>query len=557
MERIWLKNYPKNIPSEINPEAFSSVVDIFRTSTNRFLTKTAFINMGHSLSYVELDRLSRDFAAYLQNVAGLKKGDRIVLQMPNLLQYPVALFGALRAGLVIVNTNPLCTPREMQHQYNASGAKAVVILANFANHLEAILPRTPALKTIIVTELGDLLGFPKKHIVNFVVKKVKKMVPAFHIPQALTFAQVLSLGAAKRLVEPEIVPSDLAFLQYTGGTTGVSKGAMLSHRNMVANMEQIGTWIGSSLVDGEEIIVTALPLYHIFCLTVNCLAFMKIGAANLLITNPRDLPAFVKDLKKYPYTVITAVNTLFNALLHNEDFKRLDFSKLKLAVGGGMAVQRAVSDNWKKVTGHPIFEAYGLTETAPGLTANPLSDKNRIGTIGLQLPSTDIKIIDDNGADLPVGSSGELAARGPQVMSGYWQRPDETAKVMQGGWFKTGDIAVVDADGFFKIVDRKKDMILVSGFNVYPNEIEDVLAKHPGILESAAVGIADEKSGEVVKVFVVKKDPSLTVESVREYCKENLTGYKVPRFVEFRGELPKTNVGKILRRMLKESSPSG
>ena len=550
MEKIWLKKYPSVTPHEINPEKFSSVVDIMKTSCNRFLGKTAFVNIGSEMTYSELDRHTRNFAAYLQKVVGLKKGDRIAIQMPNLFQYPVAVFGALRAGLVVVNTNPLYTAREMEHQFNDSGAVAVVILSNFASTLAGVLPKT-GIKTVIVTDLGDLLGFPRAQIINFAVRYIKKLVPSFDIPGHVKFNDALLEGAGKTLEEPKITGDDLAFLQYTGGTTGVSKGAMLTHRNMVANMEQISAWIGLNLKTGTETVITALPMYHIFSLTVNCLAFIKEGAQNVLITNPKDMPAFVKELRKYPFSVITAVNTLFNALLNNEEFCHLDFSTLKLTVGGGMAVQKAVSEKWKKVTGTSLVEAYGLTESSPGLSCNPIDGTERIGTIGIPLPSTEIRIVDDSGKDCPVGERGELWAKGPQIMKGYWKRDDETAKVIENGWLKTGDIAIAHPDGFFQIVDRKKDMILVSGFNVYPNEIEDVVAHHPGVLEVAAIGVPDEKSGEAVKIFIVKKDPDLTQEEVKKYCKENLTGYKVPRFIEFRNDLPKSNVGKILRKELR------
>lgn len=553
MERIWYKHYPKNVSPSVKADEFSSIVDVFEQSVARYRTRGAFTNMGKTLTYGDLDRLSRDFAAYLQGVLGLKKGDRVAIMMPNLLQYPVALFGILRAGLVGVNVNPLYTPRELEYQLKDSGAKAIVILANMAGTLAKVRKQVP-LEHVIVTEIGDLLGFPKKHIVNFVVKKVKKMVPEYDLPDAIDFSRAIMMGSVQSFKRAEVSSSDMAFLQYTGGTTGVAKGAMLSHANMVANMQQISEWMKPTLVEGEEVVVSPLPMYHIFSLTVNCMAFMKIGCRNLLITNPRDLPAFVKDLSKENFTIFVGLNTLFNALCNNEDFCKLNFSHLKATVAGGMAVQRAVNDRWHKVTGLPVLEGYGLTETSPVLCCNPLGDPkgNRIGTIGMPLPDTDIRIVKDDGSDAGHGEPGELWGKGPQVMSGYWNKPEESALVLENGWFKTGDIAVMEPDGYFKIVDRKKDMILVSGFNVYPNEIEDVAALHPGVLESAAIGIPDEKSGEVVKLFVVKKDPALSEKDVLAHCRQNLTGYKVPKLVEFRTELPKTPVGKILRKELRK-----
>jgi long-chain acyl-CoA synthetase len=550
MDKIWLKSYPKGIPHEINPDAYSSIVDLFNQAVEKHRFRPSFINMGKQISYLELEQMSRHLAAFFQKDLGLKKGDRIAIMLPNLLQYPVALFAALRAGLIVVNTNPLYTPREMEHQFKDSGARALVVLANMAHHLPEVLPKTK-IEHVIVTEVGDLLGFPKSLIVNFAVKYIKKMVKPFHLPQKIGFRDALIRGAAKSFDSVSVAGNDIAFLQYTGGTTGVSKGAVLTHRNIVANMEQLSAWIRGGLTSGNETIATPLPLYHIFSLTVNCLAMMREGATNLLITNPRDLKSFIADLKKHPVSIITAVNTLFVALLNNEEFVHLDFSRLKLSVGGGMAVQTATAERWKKVTGNPLVEAYGLTETAPGLTANPIDGTERMGSIGLPLPNTEIKMVKDDGQEAAIGEPGEIWARGPQVMQGYWNRPDETEKVMVGDWFKTGDIGVMMADGYSKIVDRKKDMILVSGFNVYPNEIEDVIAKHPGVLEVAAVGVPDSKSGEVVKIFVVKRDQSLDEEILKKFCRENLTGYKVPRFIEFRKDLPKSNVGKILRRELR------
>ena len=549
----WYKFYPKGVPQEINPDKYSSIVDMIEEAIRKYGDLPAYVSMDKTLTFKEVDELSMNFASYLQNDCGLKKGDRVAIQMPNILQYPIALLGTLRAGMVAVNTNPLYTPREMEHQFKDSGAKAVVILANFASNLQKIIGNT-GIEHVIVTEIGDQLGGLKKMLVNFVVKKVKKMVPDYHLPKAVKWNQALKGGGQHAFRKPEIKSSDLAFLQYTGGTTGVSKGAMLSHRNMVSNMEQIAAWMQPKLNEREEIVITALPLYHIFALTVNCLAMFKVGAKNILIANPRDMPAFVKDMAKHPFTVITGVNTLFNGMLNNSEFRKLDFSPLKVAVGGGMAVQKAVSDEWQKVTGCTLAEGYGLTETSPVLSTNPIDGTERIGTIGLPLPSTDMKILDDDGNEVTMGEPGEICARGPQVMKGYWERPDETAKVMiNEEWFRTGDIGVVNEDGFFQIVDRKKEMILVSGFNVYPNEIENVVASHPKVLEVGAIGVPNAKSTEAVKVFIVKKDESLTEDEIVAYCKEELTAYKVPKHVEFVKELPKSNVGKILRRILKEN----
>ena len=554
MEKIWLREYPPGVPAEVDLNEFSSLKDILEKSCQRFSDLPAYSNMGVTLRYRDIDRLSRAFGAWLQQTLGLGKGERVALMMPNVLQYPVALFGVLRTGLIVVNVNPLYTPRELEHQLKDSGATAIVILENFAHTLQEVLDRTPV-KTVITTQLGDLFPFPKRPLVNFVVKRVKKMVPAWSIPGAIPFRQVLSEGAGKTLADVPLDHEDLAFLQYTGGTTGVSKGAMLTHGNLVANLQQASAWLSSVSKPGEETIITALPLYHIFCLTVNGLVFMKAGGHNVLITNPRDMPGFVKELGKVRFTAITGVNTLFNALLYTPGFDRLDFSALKLNVAGGMAVQRAVAESWRRVTGTPLIEGYGLTETSPNAICNPLTIEEYSGNIGLPLPSTELSIRDDEGRELGVGQDqvGEICIRGPQVMRGYWQRPDETAKVMtEDGYLRTGDIGYVDERGYVRIVDRKKDMILVSGFNVYPNEIEDVAALHPGVLEVAAIGVPDEKSGEAVKIVVVKKDPALTAETLIEYCRQNLTAYKVPRQVEFRKELPKTNVGKILRRALRE-----
>ncbi len=551
MDRIWLKSYPAGIPADIDVDEFASLGALFENSAGQFGSRTAYINMDKAVSYAELDRLTRDFAAYCQSVLGLKRGARIAVMMPNVLQYPICIFGALRAGLTVVNCNPLYTPRELEHQLNDSGAEAIVVVENFAHVLQEVLSRT-GVKHIVVTGLGDMLGTVKGGLVNFVVRHVKKLVPAFSLPQATGFKTALSRGAAAAFTPVAVNHDDIAFLQYTGGTTGVSKGAMLSHGNIIANLQQAHAWLKPYLAEGREIIITALPLYHIFALTANCLTFLKIGATNVLITNPRDIPGFVKELAKYPFTTITGVNTLFNALLNDPGFAKLDFSKLNVSLGGGMAVQRAVAEKWKQVTGNTLIEAYGLTETSPAVTINPLNLAAYNGSIGLPVPSTEVAIRDDEGRDLALGEAGELCVRGPQVMKGYWNRPDETAKViMADGFLRTGDVAVIDEKGFIRIVDRKKDMILVSGFNVYPNEIEAVVAMHPGVLEVAAVGVPDEKSGEAVKIFVVKRDESLTAEALIAYCRENLTGYKVPRQVEFRSELPKTNVGKILRRALR------
>jgi len=551
----WFKNYPTGIPHEIKLYEYSSLVALFETSFKKYSDRVAFENMGAQLTYRQVDELSTDFAAYLQQELGLKKGDRIAIQMPNLLQFPIAFVGALKAGLIVVNTNPLYTPREMEHQFKDADISAIVIVANFASNLEKIIANTP-IKHVIVTQLGDRLGGLKGALVNFVVKYVKKMVPAFHLPKAISFNHALARGASLKLIKPELIPSDLAVLQYTGGTTGIAKGAQLSHGNIVAHNSMIANWFKPYLSiskDEQDIIITAIPMYHIFALTVNGVLKMSVGAKNVLITNPRDIPAFCKELKKHKFTIITGVNTLFNGLLNNPEFKNLDFSELKGAVGGGMAVQDIVAKRWEVVTGKPLVEGYGLSETSPVLCCNPLDGKHRLGTIGLPVPSTEVAIFDDDGKQLEQGEIGEICARGPQVMSGYW-RQDNEGVFFPGGWFRTGDIGFMDTDGFFKIVDRKKDMIKVSGFNVYPNEIENVIAGNPKVLEVAAIGMPDVKSGEVIKAFIVKKDPSLTEEEIKKFCHENLTNYKVPRHFEFRTELPKTNVGKILRRALKEEN---
>ena len=550
-ERPWLAHYPAGVPAEIDLDEFASINDIFDSAVKKYRDKTAFISMGKSITYGDLERLSRDFAGYLLGELKLKKGDRVAIMMPNCLQYPIAILGVLRAGLTVVNTNPMYTARELKHQLVDSGASVLVVMDNFGNVAQDVLAQVPGVRAV-TTGLGDMLGFPKGLIVNLVLKHVKKMVPDFDIPGAVRFRDTLTLGRMHQLPEIRNTPEDLAFLQYTGGTTGVSKGAMLTHRNLVANMQQAASWVGANVKLGEELIVTALPLYHIFALTSNCLVFMKFGAANLLITNPRDMPGFVKEIKSVQFTAITGVNTLFNGLLNTPGFDQVDFSKLHLTLGGGMAVQRAVADKWKQVTGVTLAEAYGLTETSPAVCINPLDLRAYNGSIGLPVPSTSVCIKDDDGKLLPSGEVGELCVKGPQVMKGYWQRPEETAQVMDAdGWLHTGDMARMDEQGYFYIVDRKKDMILVSGFNVYPNEVEDVIAMMPAVLEVAAIGIPDDKSGEAVKVFVVKKDPALTADLVKAFCRENLTGYKQPRFVEFRDELPKSNVGKILRKELR------
>jgi long-chain acyl-CoA synthetase len=552
----WLASYPAGVPAEVDLDEFPSIVSILESSCDRFRSNVAFENMKVELTYDDIDRLSRDFAAYLIHDVKLKKGDRVAIMLPNILQYPVALFGVLRAGMTVVNTNPMYTARELRHQLTDSGASAIIVLDNFASVLQEVIADT-SVRQVITTGVGDMLGFPKKLIVNFVLKYVKKAVPDYDLPGSIRFADALAAGKGRPLPQIDVQHGDIAFLQYTGGTTGVAKGAMLTHRNLVANMQQSSVWLGTNVKPGSEHIITALPLYHIFALTANCLVFMKFGGVNHLITNPRDMPGFVKDLGRIPFTAITGVNTLFNGLLNTPGFDALDFSKLHLSLGGGMAVQRAVAERWKAATGCTLVEAYGLTETSPACCMNPLDLNEFNGAIGLPISSTEVSIQDEDGNELGVGEVGELCVRGPQVMKGYWQRPEETAKVINAkGWLLTGDMAKMDEKGFFYIVDRKKDMILVSGFNVYPNEIEDVVVTHPGVLECAAVGVPDDKSGEAVKIVVVKKDPALTAEDIKAHCKVNLTGYKLPRYVEFRTELPKSNVGKILRRELRDN-PAG
>ena len=553
MEKIWLKHYPQGVPADIDPEAVPSIKHLFEDACRQHAAKPAFSNMGTTLSYAEMDELSRRFGAWLQSEAGLRKGDRVAIMMPNLLQYPIAMFGALRAGLIVVNTNPMYTARELEHQLNDSGATVIVICDLACSVLQQVVDRTPVRK-VVVTGVGDLLRFPKGALVNFVLRHVKHRVPAWSLPQAVSFRDVLDSGGAMTLQPVDVAPRDIAFLQYTGGTTGVSKGAVLTHRNLIANTLQVVNWMPDLKNIGQDgIVITALPLYHIFALTTNCLAFTCIGGQNVLITDPRNTAAFVKDLSRVRFTFITGVNTMFNNLLNTPGFDRLDFSSLKIALGGGMAVQSAVSKRWKALTGRHICQGWGLTETSPVGTSNRPEDLNFTGSIGYPLPSTEISIRDDDGNELAIGQVGEICLRGPQVMDGYWKRPDETAKVMlPGGWLRTGDVGRMDEKGLTYIEDRKKDMILVSGFNVYPNEIEGVVAQMSEVLEVAAVAQEDERSGESVALFVVRKDPALTAEQVIAFCKQELTGYKIPRAVYFRDELPKTNVGKILRRSLRD-----
>ncbi len=551
MERPWLTQYPPGVPADIDPDSYASLRDIFEEACAAHGHAPAFTNMGATLSYAQLDELSRAFAAWLQKKSGLAAGDRVALMMPNILQYPVALFGVLRAGMVVVNTNPLYTARELEHQLQDSGAKVIVIVENFAHVLQQVLPRT-ALKHVLTTRIGDLLGFPHGFLVNFVLRYVRKQIPAWSMPGSQTLRSALGSGLGLKLDPVALGPQNIAFLQYTGGTTGVAKAAILTHRNMVANVLQAAAWINPSLnTAGTRVIITALPLYHIFALTTNCLAFLPLGARNVLITNPRDFKSFVAELKKYKFNFISGVNTLLNALLHTPGFDTVDFSALRVTFAGGMAVQGVMAARWKAVTGCIVTQGWGLTETSPVATANPTALEFN-GSVGLPIPSTDVSIRDDDGKELPVNGVGEICVFGPQVMAGYWNRPDETDKVMFGDWLRTGDIGRMDAAGFVYIEDRKKDMILVSGFNVYPNEVESVAAEHPGVLEVAAVAQADENSGEVVALFVVRKDPTLTAEALIAFCRKELTGYKVPKHVYFRTELPKSNVGKILRRTLRD-----
>ncbi len=553
VEKIWLENYPAGVPEEINPDEYSSLLELLQESCDRFADMPAYTSMGKTITYADYDRLSRDFAAWLQQVAKLEKGDRIALMMPNVLQYPIALYGALRAGLIVVNTNPMYTTRELEHQLTDSGAKAIVILENFAHVLAQVIEHT-ALEHVVVTGVGDQLGWPKSSLVNLVLRHVRRQVPRWELPGAVRFNRALAEGGFLSVDPVALTHDDVAFLQYTGGTTGVAKGAMLTHRNMVANVLQSAAWIGSGAQFGKDTIITALPLYHIFALTANWLVFFKFGAHNILIVNPRDFPAFVKELRAQPFTYISGVNTLFNALLHTPGFDQVDFSELRVSLGGGMAVQRSVAERWKQVTGNILTQAWGLTETSPAACINPFTEEYN-GSIGLPISSTEISIRDNDGQALAIDEIGEICVRGPQVMRGYWNRPEETSEVMLQDWLRTGDIGRMDKKGFVFIEDRKKDMILVSGFNVYPNEIESVAASHPGVLEVAAVAQPDEHSGEVVALFVVRKDPSLTEQQLIDHCRTQLTKYKVPKHVYFREQLPKSNVGKILRRALRDELP--
>jgi long-chain acyl-CoA synthetase len=552
MNKIWLKQYPEGIPAEVDVDAYASLKEIFEQSCKRFGELPAYSNMGASITYGALDRQSREFGAYLQKVIGLKKGDRVAIMLPNLLQYPVALFGTLRAGMTVVNVNPMYTARELEHQLNDSGATVIVVLENFAHTLQQVLAKTP-IKTVITTQVGDLFPQPKALLTNLVVKHVKKMVPPWHIPNAIEFRDVLRQGRAHTLDDVPLNHDDVAFLQYTGGTTGVAKGAILTHRNLVANVQQVAAWIARDLLDGKETAILPLPLYHVYALTSN-LVFMKIGAHVVLITNPRDLPTFIEALRKHRFTAMVGVNTLYNALLNAPGFASVTTRDLKMANAGGMAVQRVVAEKWKQVTGVPIMESYGLTETSPAAISNPLDIEEWTGAIGVPIPSTEAAILDDRGVEVAVGEVDEICIRGPQVMKGYWNRPDETAKVFTSdGWFRTGDMGFMDPRGYFKITDRKKDMIVVSGFKVFPNEVEDVVMMHPGVLEVAAIGVSDPRSGEAVKLIVVRKDPALTEQALLEHCRVNLTGYKIPKIIDFRTEpLPKSPVGKILRRLLRE-----
>lgn len=555
MEKIWLKHYPPGTPAKINPDVFQSLAAVLSDSCQRHRDYAAFYNLGVTITYGELDQYARQFAAYLQNELHLQKGDRIAIMLPNLLQYPIALYGAFLAGLVVVNVNPLYTADELIHQLNDAEASAILVLANFAHTVEKALPALPAMKHVIIANVGDMFSPFKSCMTHFVLKYIHKKIPAYHLPKAHTFKQALASGKKLSLTPVALVPEDIAFLQYTGGTTGISKGAILTHRNIIANIEQADAWFQALLTEAvitQEIIVTALPLYHIFSLTANCLFFSKIGGLNVLITNPRDIPAMIKEMRKFKFTAVTAVNTLFNALMNDPAFAKLDFSHLRLSLGGGMAVQRVVAERWQQVTHAPLLEAYGLTETSPCVTINPPTLKSYNGTIGLPVPSTDVCILDNNQQEVPLGEVGELAVKGPQVMRGYWRNDTETAKVFtQDGWLLTGDIATIDTDGYVRIVERKKDMILVSGFNVYPNEIEDVIVRIPGVREVAVIGIPDEHSGEAVKAFIVRQGSALSEQDIIKFTRQHLTAYKVPKHIEFCLELPKTNVGKILRRALR------
>ena len=552
MERIWLSEYPEGVPAEIDPSQYASLKEVIEEACRKFAPLPAYTSMGHRLSFADIERLSRHFGAYLRTEAGLARGDRLAVMMPNVLQYPVSVFGALRAGVVVVNINPMYTARELAHQLADSGTRAIVVVENFAHTLQEAIGRTPV-EHVITTGIGDLFPFPKSALVNLVLKRVKKAVPGYHLPGAVGFRRCLALGKRRDMPEEDLAPRDIAFLQYTGGTTGVAKGAILSHGNMVANVLQAGAWLRPVTVEGNEVLITALPLYHIFALLANCLTYSHLGAENILIADPRDRKRFVRTLRKTPFTAITGVNTLFNALLHTPGFSQCDFSRLRMSLGGGMAVQRPVADRWRNVTGRTLIEAYGLTETSPAACINPITNTQFNGSIGVPVPSTEVSIRDDDGNPQPLGGVGEICIRGPQVTRGYWNRPEETAEVMiDGNWLRTGDIGRMDERGYVFIEDRKKDMILVSGFNVYPNEVETVVAGCPGVLETAAIGRPDPKSGEIVKLFVVKSHPGLTAETLLAHCRNNLASYKVPKEVEFRDRLPKSNVGKILRRALRD-----
>ncbi|MGL4859348.1 MAG: long-chain-fatty-acid--CoA ligase FadD [Enterobacteriaceae bacterium] len=555
MEKFWLKRYPADVPAEIDPDCDTSLLEMFERAVQRFNDQPAFINNGQPLTFRKLEERSRAFAAWLQNHLKLKKGDRVALMMPNLLQYPIALFGVLRAGLVVVNINPLYTPRELEQQLVDSGATTIVVVSNFAHTLEQIVHNT-RIKHVVLTRIGDQLSAPKRTLVNFVVKYIKRLVPKYKLPGAISFRSVIHNGRRMQYVKPIVSGEDLAFLQYTGGTTGEAKGAMLTHRNLLANLQQAKGAYGALLHTGQELVVTALPLYHIYALTINCLLFIELGGTNLLITNPRDFRGMVRELTQYPFTVITGVSTLFNALLNDKQFCAIDFSHLRLAAAGGMPVHRSVAERWQKLTGQYLLEGYGLSECSPLVAACPYDLREFNGSIGIPVPSTEIRLVDREGNDVSPDEEGELLIRGPQVMKGYWQRPQATAEVLKEGWLATGDIVRIDEQGFLRIVDRKKDLILVSGFNVYPNEIEEVVAAHPKVLEVAAVGVPHEASGETVKICVVKKDPNLTYEELRDYCRTYLTGYKVPKIIEFHDELPKSYIGKILRRELCNSADS-
>ncbi len=552
MEKIWKKSYPSGVVSDVDFNKYSSFVDLFNEGFDKYSNEIAFENMGKSISYSELDYLSKNFSNFLTEVLKLKKGDRLAIQSPNVLQYPIALFGAIRSGIIVVNTNPLYTPDEMRHQFKDSGCKAILILSNFAHNLEKIIEDTH-IEHVIVSNMGDMLGAFKGAIVNFVVKNIKKMVPKYSLSSHYTFKDALQKGSQYNYNQVQIKSEDIAFLQYTGGTTGVSKGAMLSHRNVVSNVIQVSSWMDIMLKEKKEIVITALPLYHIFALVCNALVMFKYGARNILITNPRDMDGFIKELSKHKFSIITGVNTLFNGLLNNKKFSQLNFENLKVAFGGGMAVQDSVANTWKEVTGCPLVEGYGLTETSPVVTINPLDGTNKIGTIGLPIPKTDVKFISDDGSEVKAGERGEICVYGPQVMEGYWKREKDTKEIIKKGWLHTGDVGVIDDEGFIKIVDRKKEMVLVSGFNVFPNEVEHVISSHPKVLEVGVIGVPDKKTTEAVKAVIVKKDSSLTADEIKTYCKEKLANYKCPKHIGFTSELPKSNVGKILRRIIKEN----